>query len=208
MRRKNKNIYVILIILVLFGISVGYAAISRALTITGNSEVQQNTWDIHFENIQVTMGSVTAVKEPTLDNNNLAIEFSFNLDLPGDFYEFTVDVWNRGTIDAMLESITKTPELTEQQAKYLNYTIEYQNKEPIQDKQLVKANEYVRYKVRVEYRKDINVEDLPILSETLNLAFSVNYVQSDGTGIVVPGRSLTKIVSGDGTNTGDEVCIG
>ena len=43
MRRKNKKFYIVLIIIVLFGVSVGYAAISRVLTINGNSEVKQNT---------------------------------------------------------------------------------------------------------------------------------------------------------------------
>lgn len=62
--------------------------------------------------------------------------------------------------------------------------------------------------MRVEYRTDLTASDLPIAAETLNLGFTVNYVQSDDTGIVVPGRSLLKVVSGDGTNTSDEVCIG
>ena len=121
MRRKSKNFYILFILIVLFGVSVGYAAMSRALTINGNSEVKQNTWDIHFENVQIKKGSVTATKEPTLENSNTSVNFSFMLDLPGDYYEFTVDAVNRGTIDAMIDSITKTPELTTEQEKYLNY---------------------------------------------------------------------------------------
>ena len=178
MKYKNRNLYIVFILLIVFGISIGYAVINRNLTITGNSEVKQNTWDIHFDNIQVTPGSVSS-SIPTLDNVNLSVNFNFMLNLPGDFYEFTVDVVNRGTIDAMIDSITKTPQLTETQQKYLNYIIEYQNGEQIQTNQLVENKSYVRFKVRVEYRSDINENDLPNVEEALNLGFSVKFVQAD-----------------------------
>ena len=52
------------------------------------------------------------------------------------------------TIDAMLASVSflfeKTPVLTEEQVKYLNYTITYENDEVITTKQLVKKEEFVR----------------------------------------------------------------
>ena len=208
MRRKNKNIYVILIILVLFGISVGYAAISRALIITGNSEVRQNTWDIHFENVQVTVGSVIADKEPTIDNTNLSVDFNFILNLPGDFYEFTVDVVNKGTLDAMIESIIKTPTLTVDQEKYMNYIIEYQNGEQIISNHLVKANEFVRLKIRVEFKSNIEA-NVPIKNENLNLGFILNYVQSDNNGFSVKDNGLIKpIANGSLDDIGTVVTIG
>ena len=58
MIRKERKIYIAVILLILFGVSVGYAVISRTLTITGNSEVKQNTWDIQFDNLKVVNGSV------------------------------------------------------------------------------------------------------------------------------------------------------
>ena len=199
MRRKNKSLYLILIVVILLGISIGYAAISKTLMINGNSEVKENTWDIHFENIQVTMGSVTAIKKAVIEDE-LSVDFSVNLNLPGDFYEFTVDVVNSGTIDAMLDNVVKIPELTEQQTKYLNYTIEYINNEQIEPKQLIKSSEYVRYKVRVEYKTDLTEEDLPTITETLNLGFTVNYVQADNTGISVKYNGLIKPVTNGNLN--------
>lgn len=49
--------------------------------------------------------------------------------MPGEFYEFTVDVVNEGSIDAMIDSVVKTPELTSAQAKYIKYEISYENGE-------------------------------------------------------------------------------
>ena len=40
MRNKKKDLYIVLILTVLFGVSVGYAAINKNLNITGNSEVK------------------------------------------------------------------------------------------------------------------------------------------------------------------------
>ena len=189
MKNKNKNIYIVLIILVLCCVSIGYAAMNRTLNISGSSNVSKNTWDLHFENIKITNGSVEA-DAPTIDNTNLVVNFNFFLNLPGDFYEFTVEVHNDGSIDAMIDSITKTPILTAAQQKYMNYIIEYQNGEQIASKQLVKSNEFVRFKVRVEYRSDVQEADMPTTNETLNLGFTVNYVQSDGTATSVKDNGV------------------
>ena len=210
MKNKNKNIYIVLIILVLCCVSIGYAAMNRTLNISGSSNVSKNTWDLHFENIKITNGSVEA-DAPTIDNTNLVVNFNFFLNLPGDFYEFTVEVHNDGSIDAMIDSITKTPILTAAQQKYMNYIIEYQNGEQIASKQLVKSNEFVRFKVRVEYRSDVQEADMPTTNETLNLGFAVNYVQADSNGIVVKDNGIeAKLVSanGDINEIGTIVTIG
>ena len=201
-RRKNKKYYILLIILLLLGVTFGYAVLNTTLNITGRSNISKNTWDLHFENVQITTGSVEATKVPAIENST-TVDFEAQLNLPGDFYEFTIDVVNDGTIDAMIDCITKTPTLTEAQAKYLNYIIEYQNGESINTKQLVAKNSFVRLKVRVEFRKDITASDLPTTSETLNLAFTVNYVQSDGTASSVADNGVY-----DPYKIGNEKCFG
>ncbi len=207
----RKTLYLVLAIVMIsvFTLSIAYAAMSAVLEIHGNSEVTASTWDIHLDNIKVTSGSVSG-SDPSITSPTTAT-FSTTLNNPGDFYEFTVDVVNDGTVDAMIDGVSKTPTLTETQAKYLNYIIEYQNGESINTKQLVSKNSFVRLKVRVEFRKDITASDLPTTSETLNLAFTVNYIQSDGSGSSVKDNGevkLINVVSGDGTNKSDEVCIG
>ena len=210
MRRRNKKIHIVLILIVLFGISVGYAVINRSLNITGNSEVKQNTWNIYFDNVKVKEGSVTS-NLPVIDTTTKStVNFNVMLNLPGDFYEFTVDVVNSGTIDAMVDSVVKTPELTDDQKKYLNYIIEYENGEQITSKQLVSKNSLVRLKVRVEYKKDLTESDLPTITETLNLGFTLNYVQGDRTGATVKnnGIKIQPIANGLLDDIGTIVTIG
>ena len=207
--RKTLYMFLSIVLVSIFSLTIVYAVLSVTLNIQGSAEVVASNWDIHLDNVKVTSGSVSGT-EPSITTPTTAT-FSINLTTPGDFYEFTIDVVNDGSIDAMIDGVSKTPTLTETQAKYLNYIVEYQNGESINTKQLVSKNSYVRLKVRVEYRKDITASDLPTTSETLNLAFTVIYVQSDGSSenVVIEnnGKAII-VVKGDGTQTGDEVCIG
>ena len=185
MKRQKKYYFMYFMVVVVFCISVGYAAINRTLNIKGNSLVKENVWDIHFENVQVSIGSVGIDNLPKIDNSNLSVVFDCFLNLPGDFYEFTIEVWNRGTIDAMLDSIVKTPELSDEQSQYLSYKLEYQNGKEVVLNQLLEKDSFVRLKVRVEYRSDIDENELPIIEENIVLSFSINYVQADDSASVV-----------------------
>ena len=209
MRRKNKGINIVLIVVLLIGVTIGYAVINTTLNINGKSSISKNTWDVYFNNVVVRDGSAEAVKIPTVTDKT-TVDFEVALNLPGDFYEFTVDVVNAGSIDAMIDDLNKTPNLTTIQAKYLNYIIEYQNGEEVASKQLVKSNEFVRLKIRVEYKSDITASDLPTTSETLNLGFIVNYVQSDGSGVSVNnnGAWVVPIANGSLDDIGTIVTIG
>jgi hypothetical protein len=50
--------------------------------------------------------------------------YTVTLNEPGDFYEFTINVVNDGTIDAVLSSINLT-ELTAAQQKYITHVVTY-----------------------------------------------------------------------------------
>ena len=207
--RNRKALYMILGILLVstLSLTIVYAALSVTLNITGSADISAASWDVHLDNVKVTSGSVSGI-EPTITGGTTAT-FSTSLTTPGDFYEFTIDVVNNGSIDAMIDGVSKTP-ITTAQAKYLNYIVEYENGESINTKQLVAKESFVRLKVRVEFRKDITASDLPTTSETLNLAFTVNYIQSDGTGSSVTDNGVynpVKIVSGDLYTIGSEICF-
>lgn len=196
-----------IILISVLSLTIVYATLSVTLNITGNSEITASNWDIHLDNPSVKSSSVHN-NLPTINNNNLS--FNAILSTPGDFYEFTVDVVNNGSIDAMIDSIVKTPELTTEQAKYIKYEITYENGESISTNQTLNKGTSTPIKVRVEYRKDISASDLPSTETNLSLKLTLIYVQSDGSGSSIQnnGRpSVVKVTSGDGTNVGDEVCI-
>ena len=206
---KNKNIYIYLIVVLLLVMTIGYALLNSTLNITGKSNISKNTWDVHFDNVVVKNGSAEAVKLPTIENNT-TVDFEVALNMPGEFYGFTVDVVNNGTIDAMIDSIENLPELTLEQQKYLNYIIEYENGEQITTKQLVSKESFVRLKVKVELRKDIAATDLPEVGDVLYLSFTLNYVQADNNGVSVKddGVKAYAISYGDVNEIGTVVTIG
>ena len=198
MKKRNKNNCIVFIMLLLLCIGIGYAVLNSTLIITGKSSISKNIWDVHFENVHITTGSVEAIKVPTIENSTSA-DFEVNLNLPGDFYEFYVDVRNSGTIDAMIDSVVKTPDLTEEQKKYINYIVSYQNGEEITAKQLVSSNEFLRLKVRVEYKKDLTVNDLPSETEILILGLDFNFIQADNSGFLVKNNGVIIVPTAKGS---------
>ena len=186
--RKVLTLGLCLILVCVFTLTIAYAALSAVLTIQGSAQVTSADWDIHLANPKVTNGSVTTTV-PTLATGK-SLTFSTTLNMPGDFYEFTVDVVNSGSIDAMIEKVTKTPELTADQAKYLNYEVSYQNGESITNKQVIASGVTMLIKVRVEYRKDLSSTDLPTGQVQLTLGLVLDYIQSDGTGTTVPNNGV------------------
>ena len=170
----------------LFTMTLAYAALSVTLNINGAAEIVASNWDIHLENPKVRPGSISNAV-PTITGGN-TMNFNVSFELPGQFYEFTVDVVNDGDIDAMIDNVIKTPELTEAQAKYIKYEISYLNGNSITESQGVPAKSSVPIKVRIEYRNDISsLEDLPSSVTSLSMSISLTYIQADETITSVPG---------------------
>ena len=159
-------------------ITIGYATLTTTLNITGNSEIKNAKWDIHFANLVVDDISVEATTPATIDSNKTTVNYAVNLVKPGDSYSFKVDVVNEGTIDGMINTVTNAG-LTEEQQKYVDYSITYDDGAELKAKDGLQAGAKRNIKVKVKYKDDINPGDLPKANETLNLTFTVEYVQAD-----------------------------
>ena len=182
-KNKRKLNYMILIIMILV-ISIGYAILSSNLNIVGSSQISAPTWDIHFENVSVKSGSVSA-STPTIDTNKTTVNYSVTFTIPGEYYEFTVDAVNAGTIDGMVSVVSNKLNGTEiiTLPNYLEYKVSYEDGIDIAPNHLLSANSSEKYKVHVGYKKDINISDIPATPQTLNFSFSVTYVQSDSNAV-------------------------
>ena len=170
----RKKTFVLLLSICL---GVGFAFLSTQLNITGNTSVKGNRWSVYFDNVQVSDGSVDA-NTPIIDANKTTVNYSVAFEQPGDYYEFTVDAVNDGTIDAMIDTVTKT-NLTSDTLNYFNYSITYEDGSEIKKNDVLEANDMITYKISLIYRKDIEAEILPEDTINLNLTFSVNYIKSN-----------------------------
>ena len=188
-KNHKKDLLLSVFLLTVLIIGVGYAYLTSNLLISGGTIIAENNWDIHFENIQINPSSISAEMPATIDSNdNTKIRFEILLSRPGDYYEFTVDVVNAGSIDGMIEEISSKingSEITEIPT-YLEYRISYNDGVEINQKHILKTNDTETYKIHIEYKKDINTTDLPENSETTNFEFEVTYTQADETSIPVP----------------------
>ena len=202
--QKKMNIIYILLLIVLASIGTGYAYIKSNLYINGTANVTAASWDVHFENLQVTTGSVTATT-PANITDDTTVEFSAELAEPNDFYEFTVDVANEGTMDAMIDSFSISPTLTTAQAKYLEYTVSYSDGTPLANKQELKADTSENLKVRFSYIENEDKTNYPTEDQTFTISFSVDYTQADSTAQSVGHPQMVYTIGNTNTYIGQAI---
>lgn len=205
-RRKVNKPLLYFVFFVFASVTVGYAALSTTLSITGKGTLSKNSWDIHFENLVIVDNGASAVTTaPTIDSTKTKVSFNITLSKPGDTYEFTVDAVNKGTIDAMLSGFSATSLTTDQQ-KYLTYTVTYSDGATISTKDYLKKGTSETIRVRVRFRDDLTSADLPSSAETLNLTATFVYVQADSTAKERAKPSILCIR--DNTATSEDLMLG
>ena len=172
MRRRKRNKSIIFI-LILF-ISIGFAALTANLSINSGITFLPQSFHVYFDNVVVNQNSVNQ-DLPTISNNDQQVSFTTTINEPGDFYEFSFDVINDGTMDAALTEIVKSG-LTETQEKYLNYTARYYGERDIKVDDILHAGYIEKVIVRVEYKYDVD-EVVSLGNITFN--FGLNYIKRD-----------------------------
>ena len=171
-----------LFFLVIIGLGLGYAYLQTDLAIVGVTKLKDNEWNVHFDNVQPVPGSVTPVTAPSISDLT-TVNFSAQLENPGDKYEFYIDVVNSGTIDAMVDSLILLPELTTDQAKYLSYEVTYRNGAPISQHELLTQGQTKTLKVSFKYVENSDTSNYPQENTTFNISATVNYVQASNQAV-------------------------
>ena len=225
MKKNKKNKTLLTVIILLLAITIGYAAIATTLKINGSADVKSARWNVYWDenSIAVTEGSVATTQgneARVTDSGKTQIEYSVELSEPGDFYEFTVDAVNEGSLNAKIapngvknnvyESDGTTPKNL---PNYIGYTVKYaENDADVTAGDVLEAKKgntptRKKYKVRVWYKTDIDPSTLnESTTETIRLVFEVDYVQGDK----VQPQNPVRIISGTKGNLqpGDKVGIG
>ena len=184
--KRSMSFFVIILFVLLMG--VGFAYLSQSLKINNTATIAMNAWNVHLENVVVRDGSVAATA-PIIGNDKISVTASVTLSKPLDFYEYSVDVVNEGTLDAKLDTLIKTT-LTEEQKKYLNYTITYKDHTEIKQNDLLAPGERETIRIVIEIKDVVDASVLPSGEVTVNLSGQLNYVQDDGKGIKRNTNSL------------------
>ena len=185
MRRNKKKSRQLALLLILLGITVGFALLSTTLKINGTAGIKSNQWDIHWENVQVNNESTVTADTPVIDGNRTKVTYEVNLELPGDFYEFTVDAKNDGSINGKITDIKHNVYLstdTEHEnpvtlPSYILYTLYYDGTTtPPAPDDILEAGEKQTYRVRVEY--DSQATTIPSTDTTYVVVDEITYTQT------------------------------
>ena len=187
MKNRNKRRTLLGLFILLITVTIGYALLSATGFIRGTSRLADGVrWNIHWDDdsVDVTTGSVEG-NEPVVSGDKLdVVTFTADVELPGDFYEFTVDAVNEGTINAKIldirhnvyesdgVTVTTLP-------NYIKYSIVYdENEETLAIGDLLGKGDSKTYKIRIEY--DSNSEVLPGSDQTFKIVDEIDYAQTKG----------------------------
>ena len=185
MKKNKKHRKIMLLVILLLGVTVGFALLSTTLFINGTANIKSNTWNIHWDDtsVNVTTGSVAA-EEPevsTTTSTKDTVSFDVEFEIPGDFYEFEIDAINEGSVDGALELgqnwITYKANGTETTLpSYMDFKVTYDDGTTVPSTGDVLAHgQSQTYKIRVEFKS--GVEELPSNPQPITIEVNLPYVQ-------------------------------
>lgn len=201
MLNKRRVIAVVAVLLLIFAVTIGYAVLSASVGVIGASKISGETWDLHFTNYHQTANSTVTPasgKAPEISGNNTtSVSYEVEFAQPGDVYEFTLDVVNAGSIDAMIDDFQtkiKIDDDTEEiltssnMPAYLEYTVTYSDGIALAANQKLAADSTKpdHLLVHVEFKKNISNEQfLAAKGKSIKFTFELNYIQANSNAVTV-----------------------
>ncbi len=203
--RRTKALVVVVLLVVVAGLTVAFAALSATLNINGTAYLDAAKWGIRFENLSspTKIGSANVTGTAKIEESKSAeiTDMNVSLSIPGDKIVYTVDLVNKGTINAKIDNIERT-QLTSEQQKYLTFKVTDKNGKEISQDDILSAGETKSLTITIEFIKDLTKEDLPKQTSTISLSYKLNFVQTD--------EKVTSASQGNNFKTysvGDEFCL-
>ena len=203
--RSVKLLIISILFMLIAGLTVAFAALSTTLNINGTAYLDAAKWGIRFENLSspTKIGSATITGTAKIEETKAAeiTDMNVSLSIPGDKIVYTVDLVNKGTINAKIDNIEKTV-LTSEQQRYLTFKVTDQNGKEIKQGDILEKGETKKITITIEFIKDLTKEDLPKQTSTISLSYKLNFVQTD--------EKVTSVSQGGNEKTysvGDEFCL-
>ncbi len=167
-RKSNKNIILLILLLVIVGMAVGYAALSQALVINGTASITTE-WKILFTDIKE--GTLIGAESKTMPSYTATTAtFDVNLLYPGASAQYLVTVANQGSIDAKITSVDGIESVNATVPTEITYKIDAQTDDTL------KSGETKTYIVTVSW--DASSETIPE-TKTKTATITLNYEQAE-----------------------------
>ena len=101
---NNKKIMITVLSVLVVAMAVGYALLAQELTINGTASID-STWRVEITDISSKEVVGDAVNKTNPTYTATTTNFSVGLTQPGDSITYDITVTNKGTLDAVVESI-------------------------------------------------------------------------------------------------------
>ena len=197
MRKNKKQRRVMLLLILILSITIGFALLSTTLFINGTANIKSNTWNIHWDSdsIEETTGSVSATTPASVtDAEEKNISFAVEFELPGDFYEFSANAINEGSIDGKIETISVkfyeadgTTEIDKDDLpEEITYSLTHKDGTPIAENEVItQGGGIISYKFRIGYNSETtslptepivvkpNIEITPVQHKSENVKYNL-----------------------------------
>ena len=203
--RRTKALVIVVLLIVFMGLTIAFAALSATLNINGTAYLDAAKWGIRFENLSspTRVGKATTTGTAKIEETKAAeiTDMNVSLSIPGDKIVYTVDLVNKGTINAKIDNIEKTV-LTSEQQRYLTFKVTDKDGYEIKQGDILEKGETKKITITIEFIKDLTKEDLPTSTSTISLSYKLNFVQTD--------EKATSVSQGNNFKTysvGDEFCL-
>ena len=203
--RSVKLLIISILFMLIAGLTVAFAALSTTLNINGTAYLDAAKWGIRFENLSspTRVGKATTTGTAKIEETKAAeiTDMNVGLSIPGDKIVYTVDLVNKGTINAKIDNIEKTV-LTSEQQRYLTFKVTDKDGYEISQGDILSAGETKKITITIEFIKDLTKEDLPKQTSVISLSYKLNFVQTDD--------KVTSASQGNNFKTysvGDEFCL-
>ena len=211
--RRTKALVIVVLLIVFMGLTIAFAALSTTLNINGTAYLDAAKWGIRFENLSspTKIGSATTTGTAKIEETKAAeiTDMNVNLMAPGDKVTYTVDLVNKGTINAKIDNIEKTV-LTSKQQRYLTFKVTDKNGYEIKQGDILEKGETKKITITIEFIKDLTKEDLPKQTSTISLSYKLNFVQTDDkatSGSEGVQQACTSFDKKDTYNVGDVIAL-
>ena len=210
--RRTKALVIVVLLIVIAGLTVAFAALSTTLNINGTAYLDAAKWGIKFENLSepVKVGTASTSGTAKIEETKSAEinGINVNLSIPGDKVTYTVDLVNEGTINAKIDNIEKTI-LTEEQQRYLTFKVTDKDYNEVSEGDILSSGETKKLIITIEFIKDLTKEDLPTSTSTISLSYKLNFVQTDEKATTSDSskQACTSFDKKDTYNVGDVIAL-
>ena len=210
--RRTKALVIVVLLILIAGLTIAFAALSTTLNINGTAYLDAAKWGIRFENLSspTKIGSATTTGTAKIEETKAAEITGMNVSLstPGDKVTYTVDLVNKGTINAKIDKIEKTV-LTSEQQKYLIFKVTDKDGREVSEGDILSAGETRNLTITIEFIKDLTKGDLPKQTSTISLSYKLNFVQTDEKATTSDSskQACTSFDKKDTYNVGDVIAL-